>query len=207
MITHTHIVLPDAARQLLENAVKQAVCFETTQELADAATSGPDQLAFEVKYDVPGKGSYTEAVVHRVTNGISANYTDAYMRRRDPDTMLIADDLPSDKERFEDRYGYPFSDLRAQTFEWLSQQELSYFFFRIGKLENSPFGMAIAPANAAFFSLGLAMLQHMVRPSEIPQGQRIYAVVYVAPVFRHTHFGGKQVVVHSRQSDHYEIYS
>jgi hypothetical protein len=47
-------------------------------------------------------------------NGISANYTEAYMRRRDPDTMVIADDLPTDKQRFSDKYGYEFSTLQAE---------------------------------------------------------------------------------------------
>ncbi len=207
MTAHPHIFLPESVKQLMAKAQQAPVCFETVDQLAAAATGSPDQLEYEVEYEIPGKGRYTEAVVHRVSNGISANYTDTYMRRRDPDTMLIADNLPSDKERFEERMGYPFDGLRNETFEWMRSQKLSYFFFRIGKLENSPYGMAIAPANAAFFAMGLAMLQHMVKPSEVPAGQSIYAVVYVAPVFRHTHFDGKQIVVHSRQKNLYEIFS
>lgn len=207
MKKHPKILLPEAVETLFSSALHEPVCFETVDQLADAATGGRENLEFEVQYEVPGRGLYTEAVVHRVTNGISANYTEAYMRRRDPDTMLIGDNLPSDKERFEERMGYPFTGLRSETFDWMKQQKLAYFFFRIGKLDNSPYGMAIAPANAAFFAMGLAMLQHMVRPSEMPDNQKIYAVVYVAPVFRHTHFDGKQVVVHSRQKDLYEIFS
>jgi hypothetical protein len=57
----------------------------------------------QVAYDVPGKGRVVEAEVCRVKNGIAANYTDPYMRRRDPDCMVIADDGPTDKDRYEDR--------------------------------------------------------------------------------------------------------
>ena len=53
----------------------------------------------------------------RVSNGISANYTEAYMRRRDPNTMVIADNLPTDKERFADRFGYEFSKLEKETMD------------------------------------------------------------------------------------------
>jgi hypothetical protein len=63
----------------------------------------------------------TEAVVHKVKNGISVNYSEAYMRRRDPDTMAIADDLPSDKESFEDKYGYRFIKLQEETLAWLKR--------------------------------------------------------------------------------------
>jgi hypothetical protein len=51
-----------------------------------------------------------------VTNGISANYTETYMRRRDPDTLVVADDKPSDKPKFADRFGYEFSSLREESF-------------------------------------------------------------------------------------------
>ncbi|MBP6437384.1 MAG: DUF4914 family protein, partial [Paludibacteraceae bacterium] len=76
-----NVTLPDDV-QILLNSCKGFTLFETVEDIADAAVGGKDKLEFEVKYDVPGKGEYTEAIVHRVTNGISANYTEAYMRRR-----------------------------------------------------------------------------------------------------------------------------
>jgi len=102
-----NVVLPEDVKTLLNHCVKFTV-FETVEQLALAAVGGKGKNSFEVKYDIPGKGLVTEAVVHKVTNGISGNYTEAYMRRRDPDTMLIADNLPSDKERFNKRFGYEF---------------------------------------------------------------------------------------------------
>ncbi|MBQ5437290.1 MAG: DUF4914 family protein [Firmicutes bacterium] len=46
-----------------------------------------------------------------------------YMRRRDPDCMRIGDELPTDKPRFKDVYGYDFKDLRKETMDWLAAQD------------------------------------------------------------------------------------
>ena len=156
---------------------------------------------------MPGKGEYTEAIVHRVTNGISANYTEAYMRRRDPNTMAIGDNFPTDKKRFKDKYGYEFSNLRKETFDWLKTQELAIFFYFAGNNGIGVPGIAIVPANAGFFAMGLAMLQHIVPINEMEDSFAIESVLYVAPVFRHTHFEGKQVVVHNRLEQLHEIFA
>jgi len=105
------IKVPDQIKDILNNAPKVHF-FNTTDELIVAATNGADNATFEVKYDVPGKGEYVEAIVHKVSNGISANYTEAYMRRRDPNSMLIADDKPTDKTHYKDVFGKEFPDLR-----------------------------------------------------------------------------------------------
>lgn len=203
----SHFNIPASAEAILKNCTKKVTLFETYEALAEASLGEKGNLEFEVKYEVPGKGMVTEAIVHKVSNGISANYTEPYMRRRDPDTMLIGDDKPTDKEAFSSRFGKPFDGLREETFEWLKKQELAVFYFKIGMLESSPYGMAIAPANAGFFAMGLAMLQKIVPVSDIPEGTTIYTVVYVAPPFRHTHFDGKQIVVHNRIQEAYEIFS
>jgi len=126
------ITLPDNIFDIL-NGCKSYTIFNTTDELADAATNGKNNVEFEVKYDVPGKGNYVEAIVQRVKNGISANYTEAYMRRRDPGTMVIADDKPTDKKRFIEKYGYEFSKLQTETFDWLKNQDLAVFFYFAGR--------------------------------------------------------------------------
>ncbi|MDO9153713.1 MAG: DUF4914 family protein [Paludibacter sp.] len=200
------VFLPEEVKTLL-NACKKFTVFETVEQLATAAVGGENSNSFDVKYDVPGIGEYTEAVVHKVTNGVSANYTDAYMRRRDPDTMSIADDLPSDKERFSDKYGYKFDTLKEETFEWLKNQELAIFFYFAGNKGIGIGGIAIAPANAGFFAMGLAMLQHITPIDQLDSKFNIDSVIYVAPTFRHTHFKGKQVVVHNRTENRHEIYS
>jgi len=200
------VELPEGIRELLRSSAKVEF-FEDSASLAVAATGGEEKNSFEVKYMIPGKGEVTEAIVHRVRNGISANYTEPYMRRRDPDTMAIADSKPTDKIRFEDRYGYSFDKLKAETFDWLKQQELAVFIYFAGRSQIGVAGIAIAPANAAFFALGLSMLQRIMRIDEIPEGMKLESVLYVAPPFRHTHFKGKQVVVHNREEFLHEVYA
>lgn len=200
------INLPDNIAELL-NECKNYTVYNTTEELADASTNGIENPVFEVQYDVPGKGSYVEAVVQRVKNGISANYTEAYMRRRDPGTMVIADDKPTDKKRFSEKYGYEFASLQKETFDWLKKQDLAVFFYFAGRQNIGSLGIAIAPANAAFFALGLSMLQEMVAVTELKEDSELKSVIFVAPVFRHTHFNGKQVVVHNRTESIHELYS
>lgn len=200
------VILPDTVIDLVKHS-KSLTVFNTVEALAEAAVGGPDSNSFEVKYNVPGKGDYTEAIVHRVKNGVSANYTEAYMRRRDPDTMAIADKLPSDKVRFNDKYGYSFDKLQRETFDWLKANDLAMFFFFAGRQNIGVGGLAIAPANAGFFAMGLSMLQSMVAVDDLPENFEIGSVIYVAPTFRHTHFNGKQVVVHNRTEKLHEIYS
>jgi hypothetical protein len=198
------IHLPQEADSLITNAPSFQL-FETVDDLSVASVNGGD--IFEVKYQVEGKGEVTEAIIHKVTNGVSANYVETYMRRRDPDTMTIGDDKPSDQPRFLDRFGYPFDKLRAETFAWMEKQDLAGFYFKIGNMENCSYGLAIVPSNAGFFAMGLAMLQTIIPESVVPDNTRIKSVVYCAPPFRHTHFDGKQVVVHNRTDIAYEVFS
>jgi hypothetical protein len=206
VLKEKNIVLPDKVTGLLESC-KSYFVFNTTNELAEASTNGKENIEFKVKYDIPGKGEYVEAVVQRVKNGISVNYTEAYMRRRDPGTMMIGDTLPSDKETFKDHFGYEFSVLEQETFDWLKDQDLAVFFYFAGRLNIGHYGMAIAPANAAFFAMGLSMLQAITPVHELKENAEINSVIFVAPVFRHTHFNGKQIVVHYRTEKLHEMYS
>lgn len=200
------VILPAELQEVLSSCKSYRV-FDTVEELKIAALNGPDNNLYEVKYDIPGKGEFTEAIVHRVNNGVSANYTDPYMRRRDPDTMTIADDLPTDKETFFHRFGYDFSSLKNETFEWLKNQDLAVFLYFAGRENIGVGGIAIAPANAGFFAMGLAMLQQIVSSDNIPTGFTLDSIIYVAPTFRHTHFNGKQIVVHNRTGERHEIFS
>jgi len=160
------IKLPTDVEELLRNC-KKVTYFDSPEELAIAAVGGPTKTKFDVKYDVPGKGEYVEAVVHKVSNGIAVNYTEAYMRRRDPNTMAISDDKPTDKIRFKEKYGYEFGDIKTETLEWLKNQELAVFFYLAGLKKLGVGGMAIAPANAGFFAGGLADLQGFIPKSEL----------------------------------------
>lgn len=200
------IKLPAEAYALLSNC-KSCRCFNTTAELAEASLGGKKNKSFDVKYDIEGKGEVVEAVVHKVTNGISANYTETYMRRRDPDTLVVADNKPTDKIRYTERFGQEFGPVRSESLKWLEGQDLGYFIFQIGPPEFAYYGLAIAPANAAFFCMGLSLLQKIVDINTVKANISIKSVVYVAPTFRHTHFSGRQVVVHNRTDEVYEIFS
>ncbi len=200
------ITLPADMLELLNNS-KHFTVYDSARDLAVASVGSKNSISFKVKYNIPGKGEYTEAVVQRVTNGIVVNYTEAYMRRRDPDTMFIADDKPTDKKRFKDIFGYAFDQLKSETFDWLRQQDLAVFFYFAGQHQIGMGGMAVVPANAAFFAMGLSMLQQIIPVGNLDENFSIESVIYVAPTFRHTHFDGKQVVVHNRSDYLHEIYS
>lgn len=200
------IEVPAQIRELLSQAPEVTV-FNSTAELVDASLGGPENDLFEVKYDVPGKGEYVEAIVHRVSNGVSANYTEPYMRRRDPDTMVISDDKPTDHPRFKDKFGYDFENLRQETFDWMKKQKLATYLYYAGDYPVGVGGIVIAPANAGFFALGLAYLQKIQALDAVPEGFKIESAIYVAPPFRHTHFDGKQKVIHNRLDGLHELYS
>ncbi|NOY97292.1 MAG: DUF4914 family protein [Chlorobi bacterium] len=206
VLKEKNISLPGNIESLLKGCKSYSV-FNTTEELAEAAVGGKGSNEFEVRYEVPGKGEYLETIVHRVKNGVSANYTEAYMRRRDPGTMSIADEKPTNKERFQDKYGYPFSKLQEETFDWLKSQDLGLFFYFAGREGIGSTGIAIVPANAAFFAMGLSMLQEIIPMGELKEQTEIKSFIVVAPVFRHTHFDGKQVVVHNRTEKVHELYA
>lgn len=197
--------LPQDAAEALAKAPRVTLP-RSREELVDWAVGDADQDLFNVSYDVPGKGEVLEATVARCRNGLAVNYTEAYMRRRDPDCMLVADDDPTDKERYRDRFGVSFSDLRGEVMDWLATQDLVLLPFWAGAQDQGHAALLIAPRNASFFAGGLADLQGMIPVEDLPASFKPQAVLYLAPPFRHTHCDGKQVVVHQR-GDVHEIFS
>jgi len=194
----------------LEKLIEEApsvVTAKSIQDLVDLAVGGPHSNNLDVAYLLPNGSIHKEVEVNRVKNGISANYTEVYMRRRDPNCMVIADDGPTDKTRFSDRFGYAFDQLREETFDWLKTQSLGLFYFHAGKPGKGFDAVAVIPVNAGFFGLGLALLQGILDPDNLPDDFEPQAVIYTAPPFRHSHFNGKQVVVHNRAEHKYEMFS
>ncbi len=198
--------LPSDFNDLLKDAPSVTVA-KNVNDLVNLSVGGEDGMSQEVFYDLPNGERKQEAIVHRVKNGIAANYLEAYMRRRDPNCMVIADDYPTDKTTFQNRFDYDFEGLRQETFDWLKTQDLGIFFFNAGKTGMGYKAVAVIPANAGFFGLGLALLQGIINPDELTEYYKPTAFIYTTPPFRHTHFDGKQVVVHNRQPDNYEMFS
>ncbi len=200
--------LPEDVKSLLSSA-PSVVFPRTREEVLSMAMGGQDEGVYEVAYDTPGHGRVVEATVTKARNGLSVNYPEPYMRRRDPECMTIGDGRPTDKVSFEQRFSRPFDPLRDETFQWLATQDLCVTFFIVGNFaaHDGPGGVLIAPRNAGFFIGGLADLQGMIPADKVASTFQPRTVIYLAPPFRHTTFDGKQVVVHRRQEHLHEIFS
>jgi len=198
--------LPEYANNILEKS-KGVIFPKTRSELISLALGGDETDKFEVKYDIEGIGEVVEATVTRCKNGAVVNYLDDYMRRRDPDCLIVADNKPSDKPVYSDIYGKDFEPLRKDTFSWLGCQELIAFPFKAGGFVYGYDAVLIAPSNAGFFAAGLADLQGFLNIDEISDDFNPKAIIFLAPPFRHTHFQGKQIVVHNRLDEIHEVYA
>lgn len=200
------IIFPDELKEIVESGIAITVPKDR-DHLLTLAMGSEGNTVFEVGYDVPGNGRVIEATVAKCNNGAVVNYTDKYMRRRDPDCMVVADEGETDKPRYRDVYGEEFGSLRDKTFEWLKQRDLIIMPFMAGGSEYGYPALLVAPANAGFFAAALADLQKFIPRDEIPQDFKPVAVIYLAPPYRHTHFDGKQIVVHNRLDNMYELFS
>ncbi len=197
--------LNDSTERTLKEA-PEVILAQDEEELRELAVPGKPGEWFEVSYQA-GDEKIVEAKACRVKNGVAVNYIEPYMRRRDPEAMLIGDDLPTDKRRYKDEQGAEFAPLREETYSWLAEQKLCIFPFMSGHESYGIPSLAIAPANAGFFALGLGLLQGICDIDELekPFSPRVY--LNVAPPFRHTHFDGNQRVVHNRSKTQHEIFS
>ena len=191
-------------------ALKKCKCIayaETKAELEEMAYGPTHTSRYDVVYPIEGNGTVKEAEVVRCKNGCVVNFMEDYMRRRDPNSMAIGDDLPSDKPRFKDRFGYEFSSLRQETLDWLSTQQVIMLPFSAGPRGHGYPSLMICPLNAAFFALSLANMQGFTSIVDVPEHYKPRAIIFVAPPFRHTHFDGKQVVVHNRSKEMHEVWA
>ncbi len=199
-------ILDEEIRDVILNC-KGIIIPEKREEFLEMALGGKDKVLFEVKFKTEEGEEIVEAIVTKCKNGIVINYPDIYMRRRDPDSMVIGDDAATDKPRFKDLYGEDFENLRKKTLEWLKNEELILMPFIAGGEELGYPALLIAPKNTAFFALALADIQGFIPMSKLRENFEPRAMVYVAPIFRHTYFSGRQVVVHNRKKNLHEIFS
>lgn len=191
--------------ELILNNSPSVVIPESKEMLFKLIFGNAATGSIDVVYDVDGK-PVKEASVARCKNGAVVNFTEDYMRRRDPDCMRISDDKPTDKPRFKDVYGYEFDSLQKDTYKWLAKQELILVPFMAGGHDYGYPALLVCPRNAAFFAFALSLLQAFVNAKTV-ENFKPRAIVYVAPPFRHTHFNGRQVCVHNRLDDCHEIYA
>ena len=151
------IAFSEEVKEILVNC--SSVCIPKSRaEIYDMVFGEEKVDSFDITYTVLGK-EQKEADVVRCRNGAVVNYTEDYMRRRDPDCMVISDKKPTDKQRFEDIYGYDFSSLRTETLLWLKERELIVVPFRAGGKRYGYPAILICPKNAAFFAYALLSFQ------------------------------------------------
>ncbi len=204
------IVLPPELDEIVKGDGFEVIIPNSREELLELALGGKENDKFEVEYEVGDLGIVKEANVVKCKNGIVANYFESYMRRRDPNSLVIGDELPTDKTTYEERFGEKFKNTRKETFQWLKDQKkliLLPFLSGNGNIGLGYDSILVCPVNAAFFAGALADLQGFITRDKIPNFFKPKAIVYVAPPFRHTHFEGKQVVVHNRMYDMHEVFS
>ena len=148
-------VLPEDLHAALQKC--RSIAYIETQEELDELVFGPTHSSrYDVVYNIVGNGTVKEAEVIRCKNGASVNFMEDYMRRRDPNSMVISDEFPTDKPRFQERFGYPFSKARQETMDWLSEQRVIMLPFKAGDPAHGYDSLLVCPANAAFFALALA---------------------------------------------------
>jgi hypothetical protein len=94
------IKLPNYAAEILEHS-RSVFSPKTREDLLRLAFGEENNDYFEVKYVVDGIGTVVEANVTLCKNGAVVNYTDDYMRRRDPDCLLVADKNDTDKPKYD----------------------------------------------------------------------------------------------------------
>ena len=196
--------LAPEVRAALE-ASPRVVIPETRKELYALCLGPEGGPIFNVDYEANGE-IITEATVVRCRNGIAVNYTEDYMRRRDPRCMHIADDRPTDKTRYKDAFGKDFAPVRQETFDWLGTQELVVVPFKSGALTYGSPSLAIVPINAAFFALTVRDLSGWITFEELGEFTP-RAILYAAPPFRQSHFNNKQIVVHDRTETLHEVFA
>ena len=186
----TEPIIPTSRKQIMDLAMPKGETFRT------------------VGFEVPGQGMVPEITIARCKNGLAINFIETYMRRRDPQAMVIADNKPTNKPRYRDRFGKDFVELRSRTFKWLRERErLIVVPFLSGTEHYGYPSLCVAPIEAAFFVGALADLQGFIPAAKIKEDFKPVAILYVAPPFRHTDFSGKQVVVHNRGAEVHELFS
>ena len=145
-------VLPDDLREALVKC--QSIAYLENQEELDELVFGPTHTSqYDVVYTIAGRGRVKEAEVIRCKNGALVNFMEDYMRRRDPNSMVISDGRPTDKPRFADRFGYEFSSLRRETMDWFTTQRVIILDMNAGETSKGCDWITVCPATATILAL------------------------------------------------------
>jgi hypothetical protein len=200
------IRLPQQAAQIFNDA-PDVFMVGGIEELIDLSVrhAGKNGIA-EVAYNIPGYRNVAEARVRRRPGGVGVSFPDPAMRSLDPDCTIICDDDPASRAVLVSRFGTDLETIRQDAFAWLSAQELCCMPFLAPDGGKGAEAIAILPANAGFYALGLALLHGMLATNDVPDGFSPRIIFYIVPPLRHTHFDDRQVVIHNRQDLICEIF-
>ena len=159
---------------------KNVIIQKKRDELIELSLGSKDNYTYDVEYEVPGKGKVVEAHVTRCKNGIAVNYPDPYMRRRDPNCMVVNNIENTDKTTFKERFGHDFDGLRKETLDWLSAHEIILVPFMAGGTQYGYPALMMAPKNAAFFAASIYDLQGMIPYDKLEKDFEPRAIIYWA---------------------------
>ena len=113
------------------------------------------------------------------TARLSTSWED-YMRRRDPNSMVISDEFPTDKPRFQERFGYSFSKVRQETMDWLSEQRVIMLPFKAGDPAQGMTVCSFARRTRHSSRWRLPTCRGFVAIQDIPENYTPRAIIYVA---------------------------
>ena len=133
------------------NKCKNVIVPESRNELMEMSVGGKNNVVFEVYYETGTKGRILEATVTKCKNGIAVNYPDPYMRRRDPNCMVVNNIAMTDKILFEDRFNKKFASIRTETLDWLAENELILVPFMAGGPKYGYPALMVAPKKRRIF--------------------------------------------------------
>ena len=114
--------IPEDVKRIFSSGHKYVIP-NSREELMELSMAGHDDH-YDIEFDIPGRGRVKEAWATKVKNGVVVNYTDPYMRKREPNCLFIADDKPTDK-RAPLRACYASMAYGKRAFTLLREYELS----------------------------------------------------------------------------------
>ena len=142
-----------------------------------------------------------EATVIHTLSGPVVNFPEKAMRKRDPNATMVTSAFPiSAQGHLHDRYcEVEWAELNRLAHEWLAKHAPIAVPIRLFRgTPATTAGVVILPENCAFFGYMMGILQEILSAAQCSEGLSADFVVLLAPPLRHSHFDGRQAVIHHR---------
>ncbi|MCB0322989.1 MAG: DUF4914 family protein [Bdellovibrionales bacterium] len=189
-----------------------------SQELFELSCGGPTRKRKRIvlrcpvngtNYDGPLRNIDEGEVVRAMHDTIAFNFTDVTCRKRQAGATMVcqADELPSNKDYVGQRFNLDFEQTRRDAFSLLARKKLATVAYEAGAPGHTIKVLAVCDQEHAFLAYHGSLLQRIVEPEDVGPEWQPDAIIYVVPEFRHSHFDGKQAVVHRRKDGVHEMWS